>query len=116
MAWGTVILAAALAAAGSPPVQPLHLDVDESGNLVVIRLVGASPSSWSGRYELEVTGGPSGGSSRSMQGGTATLQPGKPVTVATVRLGNRSGEQWIAHLHVIPSVGNPYDLEWRSAR
>jgi hypothetical protein len=111
--WIAIMLAAAGAAA-APAAQPLKLSVDDSGELVVIKVVGEAPSAWSGKYELEVTGGPPGGSSRSVQGGAAALRPNTPVTVATVRLGGRNGEVWTAHLHVTPAAGAAYDEEWRS--
>lgn len=105
------ILAAAAAVAAP---HPLKLDVNEDGGLLVIKVVGEAPAAWSGKYQLEVMGGPPGGSSQSVQGGAATLRPGKPVTVATVRLGNGNQEVWTAHLHVSPAAGAAYDEEWRS--
>lgn len=112
MSWLVTTLAAAAAAAAVP--HPLKLDVSDDGGLLVIKVVGEAPAAWSGKYQLEVMGGPPGGSSQSVQGGAATLRPGRPVTVATVRLGNGNQEIWTAHLHVTPAAGGAYDEEWRS--
>ena len=108
------LIIAAAAAAGAIPDHPLHLDVSNSGDLLVIRVVGESRTGWSGRYALEVSGGPAGGSNRSVQRGAANLQPGKVVTVATLRLGSSSQGRWVAHLDVSPVSGAAYQLEWRS--
>jgi hypothetical protein len=115
MSWAAIILAAASAAA-PPSARPLQLQVDDGGSQVIIRLVGESPTAFAASYELEVTGGSSGSSNRSMQRGTARLQPGRSVTVATLRLRNSADANWTARLHVTPSVGAAYDLQWRSSR
>lgn len=114
MSWTAIILAAASAAA-PPPARPLQLQVDDSGSQVVVRLVGESPTTFAGSYALEVTGGSSGGSNRSVQRGTARLLPGQSVTVATLRLRNSTDARWTARLHVTPAVGAAYDVQWRSA-
>ena len=106
---------AAGASAGAYPPHPLQLHIDEAGGSLEMSLVGQSAESWSARYELEVTGGPRGSSNHSVQRGNAAIKPGAPVTIATVRLGNPAGAQWAARLHVTPSTGQPYELEWRSA-
>lgn len=90
--------------------RPLHLEVNEVDNQLVIRLVGASQAAVSARYELEVAGGPAGSSNHSIQRGTASLQPGKLVTLATLRVGNPGGASWTVRLHVTPSSGEPYRL------
>lgn len=104
-----MILAASAATAGPAP-HPLHLEVSQGDGQVVIRLVGESTIPVSARYALEVTGK----SNRSAQRGTAILRPGQPATIATLHLGDRKGDQVTANLHVVPSVGEPYDLQWRS--
>jgi hypothetical protein len=114
MSWAAIILAAASAAA-PPSARPLQLQVDDSGSQVIIRLVGESPTAFAASYELEVTGGSSGSSNRSIQRGTARLQAGQSVTVATLRLRNSTQTRWIARLHVTPSAGAAYDVQWRSA-
>jgi hypothetical protein len=110
------ILAAASATGGAYPPHPLQLQVSNAGGQLEMSLVGHSERAWSARYELEVTGGPSGASNHSVQRGRATIRPGTPVTVATLRLGNPEGAAWTARLHVTPSTGDAYQLEWRSAR
>lgn len=104
-----MILAASAATAGPPP-HPLHLDVSRADDQVIIRLVGESATPVAARYELEVTGK----SNRSAQRGTVAIRPGQPVTVATLRLGSGKGDLLIANLHVVPSTGEAYDLQWRS--
>lgn len=108
------LILAVAAAAGAIPDHPLHLDISNSGDLLVIRIVGESRTAWSGRYALEVSGGRPGASNRSVQSGAANLQAGNVVTVAMLRLGSASHEQWIAHLDVSPATGAAYQLEWRS--
>ena len=109
------ILAAASAAGGSTPQHPLQLHINDVAGQLEMRLVGESDRACSARYELEVTGGPDRAANHSVQRGTATIKPGAPVTVATLRLGNSSGAQWAARLHVTPSTGDAYELEWHSA-
>lgn len=109
------ILASA-AASGAVPPHPLQLQVQEAGGGLEMSLVGQSASPFSARYELEVTGGPRGSSNHSVQRGNATIKPGVPVTVATLRLGNPEGAEWAARLQVTPSSGQPYEVEWHSAR
>jgi hypothetical protein len=112
--WIAAVLVAAASGGASLP-QPLQLKVSEVGETLEMNLVGHSALPCSARYELEVTGGPKGASNHSVQRGTATIKAGAPVTVATVRLGNPKGAEWAARLHVTPSSGDAYDLEWRSA-
>ena len=109
-----IILAAASAAAAIPS-RPLNLHVDQSGGMLVITLIGDSRAPMSANYSLEVTGGANGNSNRSVQSGTARLGQGHPVVVATLRLGELKGATWAARLWVTPSLGSPYDLQWRSA-
>ena len=110
-----VIIAATLASTPAAE-RPLRLEVDQSGPQLVIRLVGSSPTAWSARYDLDVTGGAATSNNHSAQRGTARLQPGQQATIATVRLANSARTNWIARLHVTPSSGEPYDIEWRSQR
>jgi hypothetical protein len=104
-----MILAASAATAGPPP-HPLQLDVSRADDQVTIRLVGESATPVAAAYELEVTGK----SNRSAQRGTAMIRPGRPVTIATLRLGGAKGDLLTAYLHVVPSTGEPYDLQWQS--
>jgi hypothetical protein len=112
MAWGTILLAAGIVTA--PTIgRPLHLEVNEVDNQLVINLVGDSQAAVSARYELEVAGGASGSSNRSVQSGTARLEPGKVATLATLRVANPKGASWTVRLHVTPSSGEAYDLHWQ---
>jgi len=111
MGWGAIILGAALVTAPTEG-RPIHLEVNQADGQLVIKLVGDSQESVSARYELEVTGGPAGAKNNSTQRGTATLQPGKVATLATLRVANPKGARWTARLHVTPSSGEPYDLQW----
>ncbi|HEY8433742.1 MAG TPA: curli-like amyloid fiber formation chaperone CsgH [Sphingomicrobium sp.] len=113
LGWAAMVLAAGIASAPTAE-RPLRLQVDQSGGQVIIRLVGNSPTSWSARYDLEVTGGAATSSNHSAQRGTARLQPGQQTTVATLRLANSASTVWTARLHVMPSSGDPYDMEWNS--
>lgn len=107
------MLAAGLATAGTAD-RPLHLQVSQAGDQLVITLVGQSQAPLSASYVLDVGGGSPGGTNHSIQRGTARLQPGKPVTIATLRLGNSKGRNWTARLHVVPSTGEAYDVDWQS--
>ena len=94
---------------------PIHLEVNQADGQLVIKLVGNSQAAVSARYELEVAGGPAGASNNSVQRGTASLRPGKVVTLATLRVASPKGARWTARLHVAPSSGEPYDLQWNWA-
>jgi len=114
MSWTAAILVAA-AAGSAAPAHPLRLQVHEAGETLEMSLVGQSARACSARYELEVTGGPRGASNHSVQRGNAAIKPGAAVTIATLRLGNPTGAEWAARLHVIPNSGDAYELEWHSA-
>lgn len=101
---GLAALAAAAAAPGTP-TQPLHLQVSSAGGQVVIELVGKSPVACEVTYELEVTSGPG---NRSANRGKAAIQPGKAVTIATVRT---SGPSVTARLNV-NGCGGSYSESW----
>jgi hypothetical protein len=113
VSWIAAIILAGLMGA-STGSHPLELHVHDNDGSLEMNLVGESALPWSGSYELEVTGGPKGASNHSVQRGTATIRPGATTTVSTVRLGNPEGAQWAARLHVTPSSGEAYELEWRS--
>lgn len=115
MSWTAIILGAAIAttpAAG----RPIHLEVNQADGQLVIKLVGDSQAPVSARYQLELASGAAGSNNHSVQSGTANLLPGKIVTLATLRVSNPKGARWTARLHVTPSSGEPYDLEWNGAR
>ena len=111
MGWAAIMLGAAIVTAPTG-ARPIHLEVNQADGQLVIKLVGDSQAAVSARYELEVAGGPVGASNNSVQRGTASLQPGKIVTLATLRVANPKGAKWTARLHVAPSFGEPYDLQW----
>ena len=112
----TAMVIAATLASTPAAERPLRLEVVQSGPQLVIRLVGSSPTAWSARYDLDVTGSAGTSNNHSAQRGTARLQPGQQATVATVRLANSATTNWIARLHVTPSSGAPYEVEWHSER
>lgn len=97
MSWTAILPAAGIITAPGA-ARPL-LEVNEVDNQLVIRLVSASQAAVSARYELDVAGGPSGSSNHSIQSGTASLQPGNLVTLATLRVGNPRGANWTVRLH-----------------
>lgn len=115
MGWGAIILAAALVTAPTGG-RPVHLEVNQADGQLVIKLVGESQAAISARYELELASGATGSSNNSVQRGTVNLQPGKIVTLAMLRVSNPKGARWTARLHVTPSSGEPYDLEWNGVR
>lgn len=71
----------------------LKLVWEVADGLVVLRVTGQSAQERLLHYRMTVTGG-----STSTTGGRARLTPGKPVTVATVRVNARTG--WTARLDV----------------
>lgn len=87
--------------------RPLRMHIEQSGDFEIVRVKGESTVACSASYELEVKSGPGGGN-RSRQSGTATLHPGKPVTVATVRFLAAGNSGWEASLSVRPCNGPPY--------
>ena len=115
MSWGAIILGAALVTAPTAAPRPIHLQVNQADGQLVIKLVGESQAAVSARYELEIASGAGGSSNRSVQRGTANLQPGKAVTLATLRMSTPKGGSWTARLHVTPSSGEPYDVQWNGA-
>jgi hypothetical protein len=91
--------------AGVPPDERgLRLEWQEAAGAVSLRLVTAGSQPLRLRYVLGVTG-----SSRSRNSGTATVQPGRAVTVATIRLAPSQG--WSAVLEV--SGDQTYRVEVR---
>jgi hypothetical protein len=115
MGWGAIILGAALVTVPTAG-RPIQLEVNQADGQLVIRLIGESQAPVSARYRLELASGSAGSSNHSVQSGTANLKPGKAVTLATLRVSNPAGARWTARLHVTPSSGDPYDLEWNGAR
>ena len=99
------ILAAASSGPGSS-ARPLHLKVKPAGDQMVIELVGSSPLACEVEYVLEVSSGPG---NRSVNRGKAAFQPGKTVTIATVRV---NGPLVTARLNVSGCAGN-YSESWR---
>lgn len=73
--------------------RPLHMDVDESGQAVEIRIVGASSEPLMLTYELVFEG-----DSRSRNRGCVQLGDGEMKTLATVRMSTRGA--WTATLIV----------------
>ena len=108
------VAAAGVSAAGSGAVNhPLHLHVQEAAGIVEIQVVGSADKACEARYELEVQG--ANGGNRSVQRGNASLAPGAPRTLSTVRIGS-SGEGTVsATLRVEDCSGNSYEQRWPAA-
>ena len=103
----TALAVLAVAASGSTcSPQPLHLQVEPAGDQVIIQLVGSSQVACEVEYVLEVSSGPG---NRSVNRGKAAFQPGKTVTIATVRV---NGPLVTARLNVSGCAGN-YSESWR---
>lgn len=109
------MMAAALASI-PPGAGPLHLQVSRDGDSIVLAVVGESATAVTGTYELEVDAGKPGATNHSVQRGTASLQPGKAVTIARLRVGSSKTDTLTAKLSVTPSAGKPYEESWRSPR
>lgn len=108
----SAVIAAAIAAAAqpAPPVRPIRLDVQSEGDLHVIRVIAASAVACTATYRLEVAA--AGGGNRSVNRGTVTIQPSKPQTLATVKLGGGSSAAPSAKLDVEPCGGASYEQVW----
>ena len=103
------ILAAAAPASGAAGAAPIHLVAEKVGEGVRLQVLGAAREPFEGSYALEVTTDAAAGKNRSTQRGTARLQPGVPVTLVTLTLGNVRSGTWSAKLRVEPSGGSPYE-------
>ena len=90
------------------PAKPVRLHVHQEGATTVIRVEGAAEATSSYTYDLQVHSG----GNRSRQSGTARLEAGEPVTVATVRIAALSGV--VAELSVKPRAGSGYTETYSS--
>ena len=107
------MMAAALASI-PPGAGPLHLQVSRDGDSLVLAVVGESTAPMTATYELEVDAGKPGATNHSLQRGNATVQPGKAVTIARLRVGHSRTDTLTANLRVTPSAGKPYQESWSS--
>lgn len=112
--WLAVAAASGSAAVGSAALNgPLHLYVQETAGIVEIQVVGSADKACEARYELEVQG--ANGGNRSVQRGNASLAPGAPRTLSTVRIGSPGEGTVSATLRVEDCSGNSYEQRWPSA-
>ena len=86
--------------ATSAAPRPIRMQVDRAGGKLAIAVVGAVSSPCEASYALEVTSGGSGNVNRSIQRGSARLQPGEPARLLSVRLGGAAAAGWSAKLSV----------------
>ena len=105
------VLLTLLGTAVPAPVQPIRLVVSESGPHIVLRVVGHSDRPIDARYVL--TSASAGNSSK--QAGRARLEPGKIVTLVTLKLGPRQDARWHAELTVELGDGTRYQLSRQSS-
>ena len=109
--WLAIAAAGATSAAGSGAVNgPIHLAVQETAGIVEIQVVGSADKACEARYELEVQG--ANGGNRSVQRGNASLSPGAPRTLSTVRIGSSGEGSVSATLRVEDCNGNSYEQQW----
>ena len=116
---GTGIVAAAVAAAAiggaqQPESRPIDLRVARNGEMLTLTVVGNAPTAVEARYALQVSSDVRGGGNRSTQRGSVRLQPGKPVTLIALSVGNARDGNWQAVLDVEPSTGAAYRIERRA--
>jgi hypothetical protein len=76
------------------------LVTDTAGSDIRLRVIGASKTACNAPYVLEVTSASPAGRSRSVQRGTARLQPDVTMTVASVAAANKRAAHWTARLDV----------------
>lgn len=108
----SALIAVAIGAAGqsAAPAQPITLHVERQGDFHVLRVVANSAVACTATYRLEVAA--AGGGNRSVNRGTVTINPSKPQTLATVRLGGGSAAAPTAKLDVEPCGGASYEQVW----
>jgi hypothetical protein len=105
------VLLTLLGTSAPAPIQPVRLVVSESGPHVVLRVVGHSDRQVDARYVL--TSASAGNSAK--QAGRARLEPGKIVTLVTLKLGPRQDASWHAQLTVELGDGTRYELSRKSS-
>ncbi|QAY79207.1 curli-like amyloid fiber formation chaperone CsgH [Sphingosinicella sp. BN140058] len=115
---GAAFFAAIAAAPGSgaaeaPAPRPILLVEQPSDRGLELKVVGASEAPFAGSYRLEVTSGTAG--NRSIQSGRARLEPGVPVTLVRLHVGNAPAKGWSALLKVVPEQGEPYEIALNAA-
>lgn len=109
-----MVVAGALAAAttGAHAAQetgPITLVTTATEAGVVVQVVGLSDGVTAARYTLDVASGVPGGN-RSVQSGSARLQPDRRAVLLTTRLGGAAAKEWTAHLRVEPEGGATYEV------
>ena len=98
------------AAAPGDGVHPLFLTVSESGGMIRLQVRGLSPRRFAGRFTVEAQSG----GNRSVQGGSALLEPGRPVTFVSLNV--TRAKDWTAVLRVQPDGGAPYEMALGDSR
>jgi hypothetical protein len=103
-----ILLAAALGSVAPAGDAPIRLVSEAAGDGMRLKVVGLSDRPLSADYKLEVSSQSGGGTNNSVQSGGVQLQPGVPVTLVTLSLGNVKNGGWTARLHVTPRPGAAY--------
>jgi len=97
-------LLATLLATTPMSASPIRLEAEPFESGIRLRVVGHSEIECAAEYELEVSA--SAGGNRSVQRGSARLQPGREAVLATTTLGLSDG--WSASLRVVSCDGKRY--------
>jgi hypothetical protein len=108
-----IAVAVGAASQGGAPARPITLDVQTEGDVHVVRVVAESTVACTATYRLEVASG--GRGNRSVNRGTVTIEPSKPQTLATVKLGGASAAGTSAKLDVDPCGAASYEQVWPAA-
>lgn len=108
-----IALAGMTGAVGDTPStgRPIRLDVVESGDKIVLTVVGSSDVAVDAAFKLKVASEGRGGVNRTNQSGRARLIPGKPVTMVTLSVANGEPSKWHATLDVEQDGVHSYTLE-----
>lgn len=107
----TMALAMALLfGVGEGPVtgKPIQLVTESVDNGVRLIVVGHAAVPTQASYALEVSSDAAGGGNKSVQRGTAQLEPGAERRLITLTLGKSGHGKWSATLSVDPTPGRPY--------
>jgi|GEM_PF-2884332 len=106
----TLTMAMLGAAPAGEHTRPIALVSEPAAEGVKLKVVGSSDRPLDAAYALEVSSETRAGTNRSVQRGNVRLQPGLPVTLVSLKLGNVSGGAWTAKLTVTPSGGDEYEV------